>query len=76
METTLLAAIQRKEVTTKYWDCKLVFKEEQGGPEINLLDCVNLSEQEEDKIPQNSSYPNFCLYKSPIDSMDSKTGPS
>jgi hypothetical protein len=30
-----------------------------------LLDYVNLSEQEEDKIPNNPSYPNFCLYKFP-----------
>jgi hypothetical protein len=30
-----------------------------------LLDYVNLSEQEEDDIPNNTSYPNFCLYKIP-----------
>jgi hypothetical protein len=28
-----------------------------------LLDYVNLSEQEEEKIPKNTLYPNFCLYK-------------
>jgi hypothetical protein len=50
---------------TKHRDCKLVFKEEEDGPEIDLLDYVNLSEQEEDKIPNNTSYPNFCLYKFP-----------
>jgi hypothetical protein len=44
---------------TKHWDCKLVFKEEEDGPEIDLLDYVNLSEEEEYKIPKNSSYPNF-----------------
>jgi hypothetical protein len=30
-----------------------------------LLDYVNFSEQEEEKIPKNTSYPNFCLYKFP-----------
>jgi hypothetical protein len=50
---------------TKHWDCKLMFKEEEDGPEIDLLDYVNLSEQEEDKIPNNMSYLNFCLYKFP-----------
>jgi hypothetical protein len=45
---------------TKHWDCKLMFKEEGDGPKsIDLLDYVNLSEQDEDKIPKNSSYPNF-----------------
>jgi hypothetical protein len=35
----LLEAIQREEVMNKQWDCKLImFKEEAGGPEINLLD--------------------------------------
>jgi hypothetical protein len=48
-------------VIAKHWDCKLMFKEEDDGPEIDLLDYVNLSEQEEDKIPNNTSYPNFCL---------------
>jgi hypothetical protein len=38
---------------TKHWDCKLVYKEEEDGPEIDLLDYVNLSEEEEDKIPKN-----------------------
>jgi hypothetical protein len=48
MESTLvLKAIQREEVMTKHWDCKLMFKEEEDGPEIDLLDYVNLSEQEE-----------------------------
>jgi hypothetical protein len=65
MESLLLEAIQREEVMTKHWDCKLMFKEEEDGPEIYLLDYVNLSEQEEDKIPNNTSYPNFCLYKFP-----------
>jgi hypothetical protein len=32
MESTLLEAIQREEVMTKHWDCKLVFKEEEDGP--------------------------------------------
>jgi hypothetical protein len=50
---------------TKHWDCKLMFKQEDNGPEIDLLDYVNLSEQEADNIPKNSSYPNFCLYKFP-----------
>jgi hypothetical protein len=65
MESTLLEAIQREEVMTKHWDCKLVFKEEEDEPEIDLLDYVNLSEEEGDKIPKNRSYPNFCLYKCP-----------
>jgi hypothetical protein len=42
-----------------------MFKEEEDTPEIDLLDYVNLSEQEEDKIPNNTSYPIFCLYKFP-----------
>jgi hypothetical protein len=46
MESTLLEAIQQEEVMTKQWDCKLMFKEEQDGPEIDLLDYVHLSEQE------------------------------
>jgi hypothetical protein len=50
---------------TKHWECKLMFKEEEDGPEIELLDYVNISEQEEDKIPNNTSYTNFCLYKFP-----------
>jgi hypothetical protein len=65
MESSLLEAMQREEVMTKHWDCKLMFKEEENGPEIDLLDYLNLSEQEEDKIPNNTSYPNFCLYKFP-----------
>jgi hypothetical protein len=32
MESTLLEAIQREEVVTKHWDCKLIFKEEEDGP--------------------------------------------
>jgi hypothetical protein len=51
MESTQLEAIQREEVMTKHWDCKLMFKKEEvNGPEIYLLDYVNLSEEEEDKI--------------------------
>jgi hypothetical protein len=65
MELLLLEAMQREEVMTKYWDCKLMFREEEDGPEIDLLDYVNLSEQEEEEIPNNTSYPNFCLYKFP-----------
>jgi hypothetical protein len=42
-----------------------MFKEEEDGPEIYLLDYVNLSDQEEDWIPNNTTYPNFCLYKFP-----------
>jgi hypothetical protein len=42
-----------------------MFKEEEDTPEIDLLDYVNLSDQEEDKIPNNTSYPHFCLYKFP-----------
>jgi hypothetical protein len=63
MESLLLEATQREEVMKKHWDCKLMFKEEEDGPEIDLLDYINLSEQEEDKIPKNMSYPNFCLHK-------------
>jgi hypothetical protein len=66
--------MHRKEVMTKHWDCKLMFKEEEDGPEIDLLEFVNLSEQEEDKIPNNTSYPNFCLYNFLIDSMALETG--
>jgi hypothetical protein len=76
MEALLLKAIQREEVMTKHWDCKLMFKEEEDGPEIDLLDYVNLSEQEEDKIPQNTSYPNLCLYNFLIDSMALETDPN
>jgi hypothetical protein len=65
MESSILEAMQREEVMTKHWDCKLMFKEEEDAPEIDLLDYVNLSEQEEDKIPNNTSYTNFCLYKFP-----------
>jgi hypothetical protein len=65
MESLLLDAIQKEEVMTKHWDCKLMFKEEEVGPEIDLLDYVNLSEQEEDKIPNNTSYTNCCLYTFP-----------
>jgi hypothetical protein len=65
MESSILEAMQREEVIKKHWDCKLMFKEEEDAPEIDLLDYVNLSEQEEDKIPNNTSYPNFCLYKFP-----------
>jgi hypothetical protein len=61
MESTLLELIQRGEVMTTHWDCKLMFKEEEDGPYIDLLDYVNLSKEEEEKIPKNSSYPNFCL---------------
>jgi hypothetical protein len=65
-ESTLLKVVQRGEVmTTTHWVCKLMLKEEEEGLYIDLLDYVNLSEKEEDKIPKNSSYPNFCLYKFP-----------
>jgi hypothetical protein len=51
---------------TTHWDCKLLFKEEEDGPEIDLLDNdMNPSKEEKDKIPQNSSYPSFCLYTFP-----------
>jgi hypothetical protein len=30
--------MQREEVITKLWDCKLMFKEEEDTPEIDLLD--------------------------------------
>jgi hypothetical protein len=59
---------------TKHWDCKLRFKEE-DEPEIDLLDYVNLLEQEEEKIPKNSSYPNFRLYKFPDRFNDLKDWP-
>jgi hypothetical protein len=65
MESSILEAMQREEVMTKHWDCKNMFKEEEDAPEIDLLDYVNLSEQEEYKIPNNTSYPIFCLYKFP-----------
>jgi hypothetical protein len=65
MESLLLEAMQREEVMTKHWDCKLMSKEEEDGPKIDLLDYVNLLEQEEDTIPNNTSYPIFCLYKFP-----------
>jgi hypothetical protein len=63
MESLLLKAMQREEKMKKHRDCKLMFKEEEDGPKIDLLDYVNLLEQEEDKIPNNTSYPNVCLYK-------------
>jgi hypothetical protein len=65
MESSILEAMQREEVMTKHCDCKLMFKEEEDTPETDLLDYVNLSEQEDDKIPNNTSYPIFCLYKFP-----------
>jgi hypothetical protein len=65
MKSLLLEGMQREELMTKHWDCKLMFKEEEDGSEIDLLDYVDLSEQEEDKIPKYTSYPNFCLYKFP-----------
>jgi hypothetical protein len=65
MKLSLLEAMQREEVIIKHWDCKLMFKEEEDAPEIDLLDYVNISEQEEDKTPNNTSYPNLCLYKFP-----------
>jgi hypothetical protein len=54
-----------REVMTKHWDCKLMFKEEEDTPEIDLLDYVNFTEQEEDKIPNNPSYPNFLSIQIP-----------
>jgi hypothetical protein len=42
MESLLLEAIQRDEVMTKHWDYKLMFKEEEDSPEIDLLDYLNL----------------------------------
>jgi hypothetical protein len=51
MKSTLLEAIQREEMMTKHWNYKLMFEEEEDGPGIDLLDYVNLSEQEEEKIP-------------------------
>jgi hypothetical protein len=74
MEFSILEAMRREEVMTKHWDCKLMFKEEEDCPEINLLDYVNLTEQEEDKIPKNPSYPNFGYTNSLIDSMALETG--
>jgi hypothetical protein len=76
MESTLLEAIQSEEVMMKHWDCKLMFKEEQDGPEIDLLDYVNLSQQEEDKIPKIDRIQTSAYTNSTIDSMVSKTGPS
>jgi hypothetical protein len=32
MESLLLEAIQREEVMTKHWDCKLMLKEEEDAP--------------------------------------------
>jgi hypothetical protein len=32
MESTLLEVIQRGEVMTTHWDCKLMFKEEEDRP--------------------------------------------
>jgi hypothetical protein len=61
MESSILEAMQREEVMTKHGDCKLMFKEGEDTPEIDFLDYINLSEQEEDNIPNNPSYPNFCL---------------
>jgi hypothetical protein len=52
----------------------LMFKEEEDAPESDLLDYVNLSEQEEDKLPNNKSY-NFFVYTNfLIDSMALETG--
>jgi hypothetical protein len=32
MELSILEAMQREEVMTKHWDCKLMFKEEEDTP--------------------------------------------
>jgi hypothetical protein len=32
MELSILEAMQRGEVMTKHWDCKLMFKEEEDTP--------------------------------------------
>jgi hypothetical protein len=50
-------------IDDKHWDFNFMSKEEEDGSEIDLIDYVNPSEQEEDKIPKNSSNPSFCLYK-------------
>jgi hypothetical protein len=74
MESLILEAIQREEVMTKHWDCKLMFKEEEDGLEIYLIDYVNLSKQKKTRFPttrpfQISVYPNFL-----IDSIALETG--
>jgi hypothetical protein len=43
MVSSILEAMQRDEVMRKHWDCKLMFKEEEDAPEIDLLDYINLS---------------------------------
>jgi hypothetical protein len=65
MESTLLEAIQKEEVMKEHWDCKLMFKEEVDGPEIDLLNFVNLSEEKEDKNPKKQLISELCLKKSP-----------
>jgi hypothetical protein len=42
MKPLLFKAIQREELMTKHWDCKIMFKEEEDGPGMDLLDYVNL----------------------------------
>jgi hypothetical protein len=74
MELSILEAMQREEVMTKHWDCKLMFKKEEDTPEIDLLDYVNLTQQKEDKILNNPSYPMFVYTNSLIDSMALETG--
>jgi hypothetical protein len=32
MESSILEAMQREEVMTRHWDCKLMFKEEKDSP--------------------------------------------
>jgi hypothetical protein len=61
---------------TKHWGYKLMFQEEEDGPEIDLLDYVNLSEEEEDKILNIDHILTSAYTNSLIDSMVPMTGPS
>jgi hypothetical protein len=74
MESLLLEAIHREEVMKKHWDYKLMFKEEEDGPEIDLLTTLIFRSKKKTIFPticaiQTSVYTNFL-----IDSMALDTG--
>jgi hypothetical protein len=76
MESTLLKVIQREEVMTKHWECKLMFKEEEDGSEIDLLDYVNFRSKTKTRFQKTAHIRTSAYTHSLIDSMVLKTGPS
>jgi hypothetical protein len=66
--------MQREEVMTKNWDCKLMFKEEEDDPEMDLKNTLIFRSKKKTIFPttrliQISVYTNFL-----IDSMALETG--